>query len=174
MCWVVKAKTADVGIFITASLPPDIFQDRVAPRLHCPSCLSSPPHPSGGCADLPPRPPSPNGEVLIRCRLSMMGPLPSAGGPSRQSWALGPNNIFRAIYVTKLFEVVFGAKWFLGGPGYQGRQTTHVQECNGFLALPPKAAKPNNHKFIEHVWFVGLGTPSPPIPVGQTTTSRSF
>ncbi len=32
-------------------------------------------------------------------------------------------------------------------------------ETRVFLALPPSAAKPNNHSLLEHVWFFGLGTP---------------
>ncbi len=37
-------------------------------------------------------------------------------------------------------------------------KTKHVQEKTCCLALPPKAARPNNHLFFENVWF-GLGTP---------------
>ncbi len=39
-------------------------------------------------------------------------------------------------------KCVFGQVVF-EGLGYQGHKTTHVQETNGFLALPPSAARPN-------------------------------
>ncbi len=34
-----------------------------------------------------------------------------------------------------------------------------MQEESGSLALPPKAARPNTHYFLEHVWLFGLGAP---------------
>ena len=51
------------------------------------------------------------------------------------------------------------AQWFFGGLGHQGRKTKHVPEHRGFVALPPKAARPNNHDFQENVWLFGLGAP---------------
>ncbi len=51
------------------------------------------------------------------------------------------------------------AKWFFGGLGYPGQQTTLFFKKRLLLALPPAAAKPNNQSFLEKVWFVGLGTP---------------
>ncbi len=36
---------------------------------------------------------------------------------------------------------------------------THVSETSGFLAVPPKAASPNNHSFVDNVWLFGFGTP---------------
>ncbi len=59
-------------------------------------------------------------------------------------------------------DVVLGPSVFVGGLGYQGQQTTHVQENVGFLALPPKLAWPKNHVFLENVWLLGLGTPGLP------------
>jgi hypothetical protein len=53
----------------------------------------------------------------------------------------------------------FLAKWVFGGLGYQGKTKTRVQEKNGFLALPPSAARPENHSFLENVWVFGFGTP---------------
>ncbi len=48
---------------------------------------------------------------------------------------------------------------FFGGLGYQGQKTTHVQKISGCLALPPKAARPQNHYVPEQVCFFGLCTP---------------
>ncbi len=42
-------------------------------------------------------------------------------------------------------EVFLLAKWFVGGLGYQGQKTMHVQQESGFGALPPKAARPKNN-----------------------------
>ncbi len=43
--------------------------------------------------------------------------------------------------------------------GYKDNKTRHFPETNGYLALPPKAAKPNKHSFLENVFLGGFGTP---------------
>ncbi len=54
---------------------------------------------------------------------------------------------------------VFGPSVFVGGLGYPGQTTTYFLEKSGLLALPPKAARPENHLFLENVWCFGIGTP---------------
>ncbi len=51
---------------------------------------------------------------------------------------------------------------FFGGLGCQGQRTTHVQEHNCFLALPPSAARPQNHLFLENLGFCWPWYPKPP------------
>ncbi len=53
----------------------------------------------------------------------------------------------------------FWPSFFLGGLGCLGQKNKRFQETSGFFAWPPSAAGPNNHYFLEDVWFFGLGTP---------------
>jgi hypothetical protein len=65
--------------------------------------------------------------------------------------------LLRRTYI-KGIPRVFGAKWFFGGLGCQGQQTTHFCENRGYLALPPVVARPTHHSFPEKVWCFDLGT----------------
>ncbi len=47
-------------------------------------------------------------------------------------------------------KCLFGQVFF-GGLGYQGQQIPHFPKTAVFLALPPKAAKPNKQLFLKHV-----------------------
>ncbi len=49
---------------------------------------------------------------------------------------------------------VFVGQVFFGGLGCQGQTNTHFQENHVFGALPPSAARPQNHSFLEHEWFL--------------------
>ncbi len=69
-------------------------------------------------------------------------------------------------------DVFLLAKLFVGGLGYQGQKTTHLPENNGVFALPPKVARPKNHGFRKHVWFVGLGMPGLQKNAWPTKTRR--
>ncbi len=55
---------------------------------------------------------------------------------------------------SKRSRSVFFAKWFSGGLGYQVQKTAHVPEYSVLLALPPSAARPENHHVLENSWFV--------------------
>jgi hypothetical protein len=63
-------------------------------------------------------------------------------------------------------------KWFcgqviFGRPGVPRPKTIHFPETSFFLALPPKAARLNNHSFLENVCYFGLGTPGLQKTLGQ-------
>jgi hypothetical protein len=55
--------------------------------------------------------------------------------------------------------MVFWPTGLLDACGTKAKNHTQFLETNDFLALPPKAARPNNHLFPKNMWFLALSTP---------------
>ncbi len=87
-----------------------------------------------------------NPSVLCRSRKSRSGGSGDRFEPYRWFSRTG-------LYSKGSRNVLFGQVFF-GGRGYQGQQTTHFQENNCLLALPPKAAGPTNHDLPQDVALV--------------------
>jgi hypothetical protein len=56
-------------------------------------------------------------------------------------------------------EVVFWPSVFLEAWGGAKAKKPHIFQKPFFFAMPPSAARPNNHSFLENVCFFGQGTP---------------
>ena len=76
-----------------------------------------------------------------------------------------------AVFNKEIPKLFFGqvVVWKPGVP-----KPTHVEETNGSLALPPKAARPKNDSLPEDVWFLALVPQASKKALGQKTTSGSL
>ncbi len=68
-------------------------------------------------------------------------------------WGLDSN------YAMGLSPTAGGQVFLLDAWGTRAQKPHIVQETSFCLASPPKAARPTNHSFLEHVCLFGLGTP---------------
>ena len=70
--------------------------------------------------------------------------------------------------------VVFWPSCFLEAWGTKAKKPHMVKNITVFLAVPPKAARPNTSFFLEHVWLLALVPKAFKKTLGQKTTSGSL